>query len=205
MSPHATRRVFLGFPRPPEADPGLEAAQRLLLRAGWRGRPTARAALHVTLLFAGEVDAATLDALAGVAGRAAAGTGAARLVLDHWALLPRREAPRVLAAAASRVPPPLAALYRALREETRDLLVAAPVPPGAFLPHVTLMRRRPDDPPGRTPARPPSIVWPVDRLVLWESHLRPEGPRYEEIAAWPLGTKKAAAFGRPDGSGPTAD
>lgn len=198
------RRVFLGFPRPPQADRGLEAAGRLLARAGWGGRPTARAALHVTLFFLGEIDEKTLGALATVAEEAAAGCEGATLVLDRWALLPRRDAPRVLAAAAGRVPAPLARLYRTVREQSRGLL-SGPEAPAAYLPHVTLLRRRPEDPAGRVPWERPRIIWPVDRLVLWESHLRPQGPRYEAIAVWWLGTKKAADSGRRDPSGPIAD
>jgi 2'-5' RNA ligase len=203
MHAPSLRRVFLGFPRPPQADQGLKTAGHLLARAGWGGRPTAPAALHVTLLFLGELDSAAVDAIAQSAAEAAAGSQSVTLVLDRWVFLPHRNAPRVLGAACGRVPSALTSLYRTVRHKTEPFLPGQAAPT-TYLPHVTLMRRRPADPAGHLPRERPHIVWPVDRLVLWESHLRPEGPRYEEIAVWRLGPKKAADSGRSDTSPSTA-
>ncbi len=79
------------------------------------------------------------------------------------------------------VPAPLAMLQVALREA----LVAAcfPVDVRPFRPHVTLARRCVQPQP-RAASAP--VRWPVDRLCLIGSELRPEGPVYRELASWPL-------------------
>ena len=54
--------------------------------------------------------------------------------------------------------------------------------------HLTLSRIRPDqDVTAVLDAVPPlGLAMPVDRVVLYRSHLGPGGPRYEEVEAFPL-------------------
>jgi 2'-5' RNA ligase len=57
-----------------------------------------------------------------------------------------------------------------------------------FRSHLTLSRLRPDqDVAAVLDAVPPlGLAMAVDRVVLYQSHLGPGGPRYEEVEAFPL-------------------
>ena len=68
--------------------------------------------------------------------------------------------------------------------------VGLPVEDRPFRAHLTLGRWRPGQPAdGDLPDRLAGYAgpaWPVTEVVLWRSHLGPE-PRYERVAAWPVG------------------
>ena len=79
------------------------------------------------------------------------------------------------------MPPALLDAACALRDALAEAGFALETRP--FRPHVTLARRCVQPLPR---ARCAPIRWRVDRLCLIGSELRPEGPVYRELAAWPL-------------------
>ena len=87
-------------------------------------------------------------------------------------------------AGASSVPAELAQLVRQLN----DALMAQgfPTDPRPFQAHLTLARRCRRQPRANQAA---PIAWTVARLVLNASDLGSGGPRYRELAAWPLGPR----------------
>jgi 2'-5' RNA ligase len=84
------------------------------------------------------------------------------------------------------MPPELERLFEALRAALRagDL----PAERRAFHPHVTLARRCRRDlaPRAMTP-----LAWRVETLTLMASETLPDGPRYRELACWPLAAAAA--------------
>lgn len=62
-----------------------------------------------------------------------------------------------------------------------------------FHPHITLARlNRASGPTAEFLARTAALrlgPWPVDSYILYESHLRPEGPAYEPVIRYPLDAK----------------
>jgi len=154
-----------------------ESVRRALLR--WcqavpdpGGRPMPSADLHLTLAFAGDVDASTGLCLeqggAGVQGVPF------ELSLDSAGVFPRG----LLWAGPAACPGPLEALAGSLS----CLLQRCGLKPDPrpFKPHVTLIRRvqrTPDDLP------PPSVLWRVDHFCLVRS--RP-GRGYEVLKTYPL-------------------
>ena len=141
-----------------------------------RGRSVTGDHVHLTLAFLGDVDASALPGLRAI-GDALPHVGAnvEFTELGAW------RASGVAWVAPVAVPAALVALHAALR----DALAAAgyTLDTRAFRPHVTLARRCVMPHP-RGHCAP--ILWPVDRLCLVGSQLRPEGPLYTDLAGWPL-------------------
>ncbi len=170
-------RLFVAVPLPPELKAGLARAQHQLRDTGLPLRLSHPESLHVTLAFLGERPAESLEQLRDAVlsvGRTCgpfecrcAGLGAfpsprrARVVwagLDHvgnWAILHRK-------------------LVRALNEADER-----------FQPHITLarMRGRPENinELARSLQRQNWGRLPVDRIVLYQSELKPEGARHTPL------------------------
>lgn len=140
--------------------------------------------LHITLRYIGEVDRRLADDV-----DAALGTVRAPAIdlalngvgwFDHG--------PR--GALFARVAPvePLAALHKKIDRA----LIRAGVEPErrAFLPHITLARRRPGavDPAGWLERRAAlaTPTEPVAAMILYQSHLSRHGSTYEAVASYPL-------------------
>lgn len=150
-------------------------------------RPVRRADLHVTLCFLGWQDTGEVEAI----GRACAvvrGLGAVQLALGAPALLPRRR-PRVLAVELEDVRGGLAkvqgALSRVLEAEGFYEPEARP-----FYGHVTVARagRGGRIPRGSLLARAPDpLRFGSSTVVLYRSHLRRCGARYEPLERLELG------------------
>ena len=141
-----------------------------------RGRAIMGDHVHLTLAFLGDVAASTLPVLRRIGDQLPhVGAVLAFDVLGAW------RASGVAWVAPGVVAPALLDLYAALREA----LAAAgfDVDARPFRPHVTLARRCVQPHP-RAQCTP--IRWPVNRLCLVGSELRPEGPLYSELATWTL-------------------
>lgn len=74
----------------------------------------------------------------------------------------------------------------------------------AFAPHLTMARIKQarNDPWARVLSHLQTVRWPtitMDRMVLWESRLLPEGPQYQRVREFPL------AAGRMDSSTPVPE
>jgi 2'-5' RNA ligase len=140
-----------------------------------RGRAIIGDHVHLTLAFLGDVPPAALPALRAIGDRlprieAVLGFD----VLGAW------RASGVAWVAPSTIPAALVALYGTLRGALQEAGFA--VDTREFRPHVTLARRCVQP---QTRARCAPLVWPVHRLCLVGSQLRPDGPLYTELAAWP--------------------
>jgi len=141
-----------------------------------RGRAIAGDHVHLTLAFLGDVAITSLPLLRSIGdGLSHAGAVLEFNTLGAW------RASGVAWIAPDVVPPALLDLHAALRDALANAGFALEVRP--FRPHVTLARRCVMPQP-RAHCAP--IRWPVNRLKLVGSELRPEGPIYTELAMWPL-------------------
>jgi 2'-5' RNA ligase len=146
--------------------------------------------LHLTLKYYGEVAPERLDVIAEAVRFAGQDTGALDLRLDELGAFPSLVRPRVLWIGID-APPALELLYDRL-ERGGEAIGFAPegVP---FRPHVTLGRVREGhripqgglEEFGRALTRVPFLA---TRLVLYESLLTTQGPRYEARLTLELGT-----------------
>jgi 2'-5' RNA ligase len=178
----AGARVFAALDPPQEVGEELLRWARGALPGSGEHRPRLldRESLHVTLTFLGERPFEELgdlaDALADVAARCRAcelATGA-----PVW-LPPRR--PRALAVEVHEPSGAFAELQRALSGALCEI-AGLPVP-RRFRAHLTLARSR-GAPAARLPAQAtPALRFEAEEIVLYRSHLEPQGARYERLAA----------------------
>ncbi len=141
-----------------------------------RGRAIIGDHVHLTLAFLGDVAASALPVLRRIGDQLPhAGAVLAFDLLGAW------RASGVAWVAPDVVPQALLNLHAALRVALAAAGIDLEARP--FRPHVTLARRcvQPHPRAHCTPIR-----WPVNRLALIGSELRPEGPLYSELASWNL-------------------
>jgi 2'-5' RNA ligase len=141
-----------------------------------RGRAISGEHVHLTLAFLGDVPYGSVAELCAI-GERLPRTGA---LLDFDTLGAWR-ASGVAWVAPSIVAPVLLALHSTLHDALTSANFELESRP--FRPHVTLARRCVQPHP-RTRCAP--IHWPVRRLCLIGSELRPEGPLHTTIAEWML-------------------
>ncbi|MGI1663418.1 RNA 2',3'-cyclic phosphodiesterase [Palleronia sp. KMU-117] len=177
------RRLFLAVDLPPEAIGDLVRLQRGL-RAGRRVAPEN---LHLTLAFLGEVDDPRAEALAeSLESARLDGAGVTIRGTGHFG----GDRPRIVYAGVEPAPD-LARLESRLTRLAREAGIA--VEARRFVPHVTLHRlhglREDAGPVAAFEAETqlfrldPFRPWAV---TLYQSHLHPEGARYDPLAAFPL-------------------
>lgn len=180
------------FAAVPLAEPAREEIVRVLgtLRTGaWPVRWVGDEVVHITLKFFGEVRDERLDVIAEALQLASAGAAPMTLRLSALGAFPTERRPRILWAGVEPHPE-----FTALRERVENAcdeigFAREGVP---FLPHVTLGRVREGQ---RLPADalriPAAAINPLsfraDRLVLYESLLSANGPRYDARATITLG------------------
>lgn len=153
--------------------------------------------LHVTLKFLGEVDASRIPALQAIAQQVAAPCEPFALALNRLGAFPHLERARVIWAGAQQTPAPLANVAVALEEELSALGFAREQKP--FTVHVTLGRVREENPRAlrvlgeqvRAVALAPMTVR-VEKIILMESVLRPQGPAYTPLFAVEFGRNKGS-------------
>ncbi len=186
-------RLFLAVDVPPATRDAV-FAWAAAFRApddGWRW--VAPAAVHVTLRFYGETADATLPELQRrVAGAAAAGRPS-DLRVAGWGVFPATSRARVLWAGIAGDASALAGIARAAEDDARALGFAPEE--RAFKAHLTVARARAGARP-RLPGAPAREApdfgpLPVRELVLYRSHLGPQGARYEPLLRVPLGGSRA--------------
>lgn len=142
------------------------------------GRLTARADLHLTLAFLGEVPDTHVEALCEMAATLRApGFDLTVSAAGWW----RRSHVAWLAPGA--VPAPLAALAAALAAALHRGAERPFDDTGSYRPHITVARgvRRP---PGLAASF--SVPWQVRDFALISSNSSGSGPRYQCLAQWPL-------------------
>jgi RNA 2',3'-cyclic 3'-phosphodiesterase len=188
-----------------------EPARREVRRrvAGLRERlPRARwvdpGVLHVTLLFLGEVEPAEVAPLAGALGRAAAGHAPLPLRLAGGGTFPPGRPARVawVGVDAPAGPAGITGLHAALTRAAQEVLGAAAADGEHGRPyraHVTVARCPSPWPRGaaeKFAAGFPGEVgppWVASDVLLLESRLSPQGPRYSTLAGLPLSREEGAA------------
>lgn len=158
--------------------------------AGWRAAWVPPANLHVTLRFLGDVDVATVSALAEVLAPVARDHAPIGLALRGLLALPSPEVPRVLALAVTEGHDALAALARAVDAACFEL--GFPHDPRPFLGHVTLARVKHaegalDVLAAHLPRHLDASTATVDAITLWRSDLTRLGAEHHALARYPLG------------------
>jgi 2'-5' RNA ligase len=176
-------RLFVALRPPPEI-------RRRCLAAmpggppGWAWQDEAQ--LHVTLRFIGEVERPMAEDIAS----ALATVSAARveLGLHGVGFFDQGRQGVLFARAIPRAP------LEALHKKVDRAIATAGLQPErrAFLPHITLARRRKAgaDPAGWLEAHAAIAAdpEPIGEFILYESHLGRDGPHYEPVANFSLGT-----------------
>ena len=181
-----TLRLFVAAPLTDDARHRIAHLLRAASPRPLPGRPVPPENWHVTLRFLGSVDEVGRDRL--LAGLDAAVLGE-RFDVEWGGLgaFPRPARATVLWVGADRGDGPL----RLLAERVEDAVVGAGFDPEdrPFRSHLTLSRIRPhqDVTPIVDRLEPLGVRMPVDRVVVYRSHLGRGGARYEEIEEFPLG------------------
>ena len=182
-------RLFAGIPIVEDARREILALLGRLREGEWPVRWVHDEGLHLTLKFFGEVAPERLDVIEEAVRFAGQNTGLLDLRLDGLGAFPSVVRPKVLWVGID-APPALELLYDRLERGGEAIGFA---PEGApFRPHVTLGRVREGHrlPSGaleeaaRTIAEVPFVG---RRLVLYESLLTTQGPRYEARLTLELG------------------
>jgi RNA 2',3'-cyclic 3'-phosphodiesterase len=177
-------RVFLALEMPPDVESQLVVQQFLMPIP----RKVARDQFHVTICFLNEMRENALEALHDDLQRIKIAPFA--LSLAGFGLFGKAKPNAVWAAVAPSAP----LAHLAAKVERAGRLAGATLPARKFVPHITL---------GRFPAMPPEEAarleravingagfragpWDVAEMVLYQSTLLPDGPRYDELARYNL-------------------
>lgn len=176
-------RAFLGLELPPKVTSAVTTLQFLLPLP--RRMPPEQ--FHITLVFLGDTDAPTLEALHDHL--AAVRVEPFPLSLQGLGLFGGDQPSTAFAATAPS--DPLVRLQARVEHAAR----AAGATPEhrRFTPHVTVGRFSPLKGPNAAPLERAiaetafaTDPWLVTGMVLWQSHLGPKGSRYEELARYPF-------------------
>ena len=148
--------------------------------------------MHITLAFLGQVADERLGPAIEAAGAAVRGRAAFEVSLDHAGRFPPAGRPRAVWLGIGTGLDALTSLAADVARELRQRAFALEDRPVS--PHLTLARVRPDatGPGSRSIATAietltvPVLRLTVDRIVVIESRLSPDGPRYTARAVVPL-------------------
>lgn len=173
-------RLFLGMPWPEDSAADLTHRSKV-----WEGRealrPVRRENWHVTLRFLGETPDERVPVLTTLLEAWAKGQRAMTFVDRGWGCFGSYAAPRVVVLKLEAMPgaqKAVAALHKAL--DTAGFEGDGK----AWKPHLTLAYGRGGDPgpwPEELPGGRPPVL--LNRAVLYESELGPEGSTYRELAS----------------------
>jgi 2'-5' RNA ligase len=182
-------RLFAGIPIVDDARREIIALLGRLREGDWPVRWVHDEGLHLTLKFFGEVAPERLDVIEEAVRFAGQGTGLLDLRLDGLGAFPSLVRPRVLWVGIEG-PPALELLYDRLERGGEGIGFAPEGVP--FRPHVTLGRVREGHrlPTGGLEEAGRSLgaaTFLGNRLVLYESVLTTQGPRYEARLTLELG------------------
>ncbi len=152
--------------------------------------------IHLTLQFLGAVPEERVEAVRAAVSAAAAATRPLALEVKGAGGFPSARRPRVVWAGVGGELEPLSALVADLGRRLAPL--GFPPEGRPFSAHLTLGRAREGrGAPGlggalAQAAAGDPVPWRADSVVLYRSHLSPQGARYEALFAAPLGTRPAA-------------
>lgn len=181
-------RLFVGIPIAGDAQRELLALLGALRESGWPVRWVREEGLHLTLKFYGEVVPERLEVIEESVRHAGQGTGPLELRLGDLGAFPGPGRPRVLWMGVD-APPALTLLYDRL--ERSGEAIGFPPEGAPYHPHVTLGRVREGHraPPHGLEAFHEAyarVAFVAAQLVLFESVLTTQGPRYESRLALEL-------------------
>jgi RNA 2',3'-cyclic 3'-phosphodiesterase len=186
-------RLFIAAEVSPEVKAELATAQGRLRHGGAPVKWVAPEALHLTLHFLGETDVALLPRLGAALCAALAGSTAIGLRLAGAGAFPNLRRPNVIWAGIDGATAALERIQAAAGMALESLGLPRETRP--FRAHLTLGRVRREATPAQLEhlgaavrSLPPlaPLLWDVDRVVLFRSELRPNGPVYTEIGDWRL-------------------
>ncbi|HEU5170943.1 MAG TPA: RNA 2',3'-cyclic phosphodiesterase [Gemmatimonadales bacterium] len=183
-------RLFAALPIPEPARDEIVQLLGRLRACDWPVRWVSDEGLHVTLKFYGEVAPERLDVIEESVRLAARGTGPLPLRLEDLGAFPSSQHARVLWLSFE-APPALELLQDRLERGGEE--IGFPPEGRPFRPHLTLGRVREGH---RLPPRAlemhagtfERLPLLAEELVLYESVLTPEGPRYQARLTLPLAT-----------------
>jgi len=174
-APPEKHRLFFALWPPAEVQVWLaEVARDLQREVG--GKATRTEAIHLTLVFLGDVAAARVDEVMAVGERVPCEPFT--LALDTTGCWLHN---RIAWVGPASTPPALIAMASELQAEVRALGFAIDERP--YAPHITLVRKAGRA--RRAAALRTSLPWPVDHFVLVSSQLDAQGSRYTVIGRWP--------------------
>jgi len=174
-------RLFVGV-YPPEAT-ARAMADLLAAHTLAEHRPTPPEQIHLTVQFIGDTPDAALDSVLESVERSASGIGAFDLTPRRLISLPDRGPPR-LAALETDAPPALLELKRRLAHRLSAHVRQEPA--ARFLPHFTLCRFAKGARAEKLEERVELPEFPVDRVWVMRSVLRPDGAEHREMAVFAL-------------------
>ena len=182
-----TVRAFLAIPLPTPLQEELTRLRRELSGPLHGLRWSNPATVHLTLRFFGDTLVDDLEKIHTSMLSVALRERPFNVDLQGLGAFPSQRRPRVVWVGLTPVAP-LQALYRACAEELRNQGFAEE--PRAFSPHLTIGRFREHGPDLTTVLAHQTHLQigrlPVTQLVLYESQLRPDGPRHIALFSVPL-------------------
>jgi len=188
-------RLFLAAPVPDELRATLARWARETAGADRGWRCIAPGSIHLTLRFYGDTEPARVPDLAARGRELARAHAPLSLDVAGWGAFPGPARPRVLWVGLAGQVEELRALAAAAEQDARTLGFEPEQRP--FRAHLTVARvaRRGERvrPPGAPDAGAPSFgALRIEELVLYRSHLEPDGARYEALERFPLGAARGA-------------
>jgi 2'-5' RNA ligase len=185
-------RSFLAFELPPEIREQIGMISGELRRSRLPARWVKKENIHLTIVFLGSVDENVIEDIKGRVSSVVKGFSIFRTRLSGLGVFPNWRKPRVLWVGLNGDVEPLSLLRDQLQRELKAFGLHQETRP--FRPHLTLGRFK-------GPVRhDEDLKWILDKyhdiagdlyrleeLVLFRSDLKPDGPVYTKMAAWPLG------------------
>lgn len=177
-----TRRLFFAVPVTRTVREVLQELQEDVADVFGRRGMVQPDAFHLTLRFLGSVRVDRLEDLTDAVRSSLEETVPAELSLKGLATFGRPEAPRVVVVTLA-PEKPVASIAERIEEAVTGMGFLPEKRP--FRAHITIQRPKK---PGRLRPRPLSegVPLPVDRVVLYESQLRPDRAHYVPVAVFPL-------------------
>jgi 2'-5' RNA ligase len=180
-------RAFAALKTPPDWDEQLRRAREGAEITGKGIRWVDPKQIHLTLRFFGSIEPAEVDRITDLLGRSSAGIGPITLHGEGLGCFPSVRRPRVLWVGLTGSRNELAELNRRITEATSQ--IGKPPEVREFKPHLTLARI--ENLEGRQLAGLRQFIerglrlqseWMVTELLLMQSHLSPQGARYELLS-----------------------
>jgi len=188
-------RTFVAVDLPAHARGALEALLQQLGREVPDVRWARSAGIHLTLKFLGEIQEARVPSLAAsLLGAASSVAGGFPVAIRRLGTFGDRRSPRVVWVGVEEPAGSLGRLQRAVDEACAGEGFARETRP--FSPHLTLARlKAPSRSLGRALTARPDLdlgSFPIERVTLFQSILRPEGAQYVRLRDFPLAAPAGA-------------